>query len=352
MQPLLSHVPALGTEELAHAATYSSVLPKNGMATPVRILILDPDEYAVRDLIRAFTERGWDVVQCPTFLEALRLLEGPPFDLVLIEMTLPDILGTDAWAFIQKLQPNAAGIITTASISLHRAINATGAGAHAYLLKPLDTTQLCQLIEHLLERQRVRNHTARIQKRMVAFANLLSAISHATKAEQILDKTLAHLRSILHFDVALIYVLRREQSGWIYQRTPSISHFSKELRPGQIELLVDWAKQAVALLQPIAVTNATSALATEKNKLEEQDMATCAVVPLIGQNIVHGALVVVNKLDAESQLEPLDVDTLLALCHATAIALDRAQLSQTLSLLQRVPQTQEQIGEDDLVKGV
>jgi CheY-like chemotaxis protein len=352
MQSLLSTVSALGLEQSASAANDSSSLPIIGMATPARILILDPNEHSIREVVRAFTERGWDVVHCPTFLEALRLLEGPPFDLVLVEMTLPDILGTDAWAFIQKLQPSAAGIITTASLSLHRAINATGAGAHAYLLKPLDTAQLCQLIEHLLERQRVRNQTARLQKRMVGFANLLSTISHATTSEQILDKTLAHLRGIVHFDVGLIYVSRREQGGWIYHRTPSISNNSPELKPGQIELLAELAKQAVASLQPMAVTNATSAYATEKNKLEARDIATCAVVPLIGQNVVHGALVVVNKLDAESQLEPLDVDTLLALGHATAIALDRAQLSQTLYSLQRVPQTKEQFVEDDIVEGV
>lgn len=330
MQSLLSSLPLFDSAPSAAAAKYPGRASRFEMATPVRILILEPNELAVRDCVRGFTERGWQVTYCPTFLEALYLLEGPPFDLVLVEMTLPDIMGTEAWAFIQKIQPNAAGIITTASVSLHRAINAIGAGAHAYLLKPLEVSQLCDLVEHLLEQQRVRNQSSRIQKQMVALANLLATISRAATPEQILDRTLAHLRGILYFDLALIYVLNLQHGEWVYQRVPRSPQYVQELDPGQIELLAELSKQAVASRQAVAFASTGATLPVDKHRLEALGIESCAVIPLLGQQGAHGALVVVNKLGSAAQLESLDVQVLTALCQAVAIALDRAQVVQGL----------------------
>lgn len=349
MQSLLASIPFFDSAPSALAAKYAELAPPFKMATPVRILILEPNELAIRDCVRGFTERGWQVTYCPTFLEALHLLEGPPFDLVLVEMTLPDIMGTEAWAFIQKIQPNATGIITTSSVSLHRAINAIGAGAQAYLLKPLDVTQLCNLVEQLLEQQRVRNQSNRLQKQMGALANLLATISRAATPEEILDRTLAHLRGVLYFDLALIYILNPQHGEWIYQRAPRSPRNSQELDPGQIEFLAELSKQAVASRQAVAIASTGAALSGDRQRLEALGIESCAVVPLVGQQGAHGALVIVNKLGSAGQLESLDVQVLTALCQAVAIALDRAQVVQVLNSPEHLAEMTAHAAQDDLV---
>lgn len=296
------------------------------MTAPLRILVLDPSEQAIQDYAAEFAARGWEVIQCLTFLEALPLLEGPPIDLVLIDMALPDILGTEACTFIQKFHPNTVGIITTASLSLYRSIDAIGAGAQAYLLKPLGIPQLCTLIEHLLEQQRARNQVQRIQKQLVGFSNLLSTVSQATTPDQILDKMLSHLGKILHFDLALIYLFDQAQGEWIRHQNPAGARSDQAPTLAQNAILTQLAAQSAEALKPIAITAGTPANSDEKRKLAALNLDACAAIPLISQHVVHGVLVIVNESGSSWELEPLDVEILFALSRSIGVALDRAKL--------------------------
>lgn len=301
---------------------------REGLVNGARVLVLDPNEQATREYARAFVERSWDIVHCRTFLEALPVLEGPAFDLVLVEMTLPDILGTEAWAFIQKLQPNAAGIITTGSVSLYKAIDALGAGADAYLLKPLESSQLCQLVAHLLERQRIQNQTKRIQKQLSGLSGLVFALFQTKTLEQIVNTTYAYLRGVLHFDVALIYLWHYETGEWVCHPPPQAVHYEKELTVEQGDLIHELIGQAAIDLKPIALAADLVTYPSQRKLLEVNNLTACVVVPLHNQKHMQGAIVIVNKDGSEWKLESLDLNVLAALAGTINIALDRAELCQ------------------------
>ncbi len=69
-----------------------------------RILLVDDGERLRQAFARALTGRGLSVTEAGTGAEALRLLAGHPFDLVLLDINLPDATG---WDVLRELR--AAG---------------------------------------------------------------------------------------------------------------------------------------------------------------------------------------------------------------------------------------------------
>lgn len=297
------------------------------------VLIVDPDAQAVSQWVQVFTERGWRVEHAHSFMEALRVLEGPPFDVVLIEMALPDMLGTEAWMFIQKLNPLVTGIITTSSASLHRAIDAVGEGASAYLLKPMEARDLFGLIQELLLKQHAQKQFRPLQQQLLGLFNLFSTLADSNSPEQVLDKALAHLRVVLRYDIAQVYVPSSDCTRFVRQTSDVVSPYFTELSSEQSEYIDILVKRTMESLQPLVITGLAPNTAKEKAKIGALGFESCILVPIIGQKSVYGALVVINAFEVKHEEEPVRVEMLSALCQVVAIALDRAYLAQELNLL-------------------
>jgi len=323
--------PVYGSPLSAVLNTSKNTAKEAAIIPPANILIIDPNFSSIRECIKAFTGYGWHVDYTETFIDALRLLEGPPYDVVVIEMSLPDMLGTEAWTFIQRMNPAVTGIITTSSKSLHRAINVNGEGVSAYLLKPLDAQYMCTFIQQLLKLHDAVNQIKRLQTTLAGLSNLFSAITYTNSQGQIYEKTLAHLRAVVHYDLAVIYVQRLESVGLVRQTIHSISPLLTTLNEAQSEFLRALAEQAIDSLQPMIVTKPCPGMPGEPSLLGQVNFESCALVPFIGQRAIYGALGVVNIPIPSPEKDPTPLGLLTALAQVVSIALDRAILAEKLN---------------------
>lgn len=292
------------------------------------ILIIDPEPQSIRDCMQGFSARGWRVELAQTFLDALRALEGPAFDLVIIDMALPDMPGTEAWTCLKKMHPNIVGIMTTSSPSLHRAINATGEGASAYLLKPLDARHLSSFIQKLVERQHDDSQTIHLQQRLAGLSSLFSTITFSTSLDQVLEKTLAHLRGFVQYDLALFNVMSPDGKRYIQQHSYNPSLNMAHPTHDQSEFIKTLAKRSVESLQPVVMESPYPDLSSEKGGPEESDLGSCVVMPLIGQKSIYGTLALINRSNGKRSPEPARLEMLSALSQVVAIALDREFLAE------------------------
>lgn len=94
--------------------------------------------------------RGWIVDYALSYGHAMGRLSRASYDFVVIDLTLPDSLGSDAWREIRQAHPRLRGIITTHSSSLRAYVNPMGPGALAFLLKPLDIPSVIAIIDQSL----------------------------------------------------------------------------------------------------------------------------------------------------------------------------------------------------------
>jgi len=117
------------------------------------ILIVDDDVSVRKTLSSILSAEGYVVEAVDNGKEALKAVEKQLFDVVLIDIELPDIKGVDLLSKLKQKQPRMVRIIITGFPSMDNAINAVNEGADGYVLKPFDPEQLLKTIrKHLDER--------------------------------------------------------------------------------------------------------------------------------------------------------------------------------------------------------
>jgi two-component system chemotaxis response regulator CheY len=116
-------------------------------------LIVD-DSSAVRAFVRASLEdAGFARVQeSETGFEALRLLASNAFDVVIVDVNMPDINGLELLAFIQKSprQQAARKILISTQVDGPDARRGIELGADAFLQKPFEADHLRALVSSLI----------------------------------------------------------------------------------------------------------------------------------------------------------------------------------------------------------
>jgi len=120
---------------------------------PERILLVDDD----RDFRSEFKESldGYKVIEASSGQEALKLLRMPnEIDLVILDVMMPGMSGTEVMREIRKLSPDISIIILTGYSSKEVAIEALKGHADDYIEKPMDIEKTREIIERLLSERK------------------------------------------------------------------------------------------------------------------------------------------------------------------------------------------------------
>ena len=115
------------------------------------ILIVDDDKSILRILTRILQKQGYSTHTAETGREAEEMINNQSYDLALIDVKLPDTDGVDLLQRIQGAKPNMIKIILTGFASMDSGIKALNAGADAYLVKPVEPTELLRILKEKFE---------------------------------------------------------------------------------------------------------------------------------------------------------------------------------------------------------
>ena len=129
-----------------------------------RILVID-DEQGIREGCRRVLQaEGYVVETAATGQEGLRRIAGEGFDLVLLDVMMPDVRGIDLLAPIAEKDPTTVCIIITGYATVELAVQAIKAGAYNFLSKPFTADVLLMTVRQGLERRRLSLEARRAQE--------------------------------------------------------------------------------------------------------------------------------------------------------------------------------------------
>jgi len=123
------------------------------MANSCNILVIDDEPNLYRSMELILQSSGYLVNSAKSASEALGLLDNRGYDLIFLDLKLPDMSGIELLPSIRKINPDVPVLILTAHASLDSAINAIKSGARDYLLKPLDPPVILQRVKEILAEQ-------------------------------------------------------------------------------------------------------------------------------------------------------------------------------------------------------
>ncbi|MHC4934070.1 MAG: response regulator, partial [Planctomycetota bacterium] len=120
-----------------------------------RILAVDDQRY-FRELIEGtLAERGFEVRTASSGDEALELLEQSVFDVVITDLVMPVMNGTELVQRVKERDPEQDIVVVTGVVDVKSAVDAMRLGATDYLLKPYDRDMLVASLESILQRRRL-----------------------------------------------------------------------------------------------------------------------------------------------------------------------------------------------------
>ncbi|MBC8062332.1 MAG: sigma-54-dependent Fis family transcriptional regulator [Clostridiaceae bacterium] len=107
-----------------------------------KLLVIDDEEYIGWVIKKAFEATEDEVILCIDGKSGLLEIQKQSFDLVFLDLRLPDIDGMDLLLELKKIQPSLSVIIITAHGSIDTAIECMKRGAFDYITKPFDIDEL------------------------------------------------------------------------------------------------------------------------------------------------------------------------------------------------------------------
>ncbi len=131
-----------------------------------RILVIDDDRGTRRTLSLILERKGYEVETVSTSEEALRRADEQAFNVVFLDVKLPDGRGPDLLRPLKERHPDVDVIVFTGHASLETAVRALNEGATAYVTKPLDIDDVLTEVRKILKRQRLAKEKEAAQRRL------------------------------------------------------------------------------------------------------------------------------------------------------------------------------------------
>jgi two-component system nitrogen regulation response regulator NtrX len=117
------------------------------------ILIVDDDETVLKSIEEILTLEGYSADIAKTGKEAIEKSKFKSYNLVLIDIRLPDMEGTKLLTALRDTTPGMVKIIITGYPSLENAAEAVNEDADGYLVKPAKMDDLLNMVKDRLKKQ-------------------------------------------------------------------------------------------------------------------------------------------------------------------------------------------------------
>ena len=206
-----------------------------------KVLVVD-DEEPVRALLRDYLQtRGFQIRGAASGEEALTLLAGEKFDLVLSDLRMPGITGMELLSEIRRRYSSVGVLMLTGCEDVSLAVSAMRAGALDYILKPFRLENVEASIRRALEKHEDNRRQVRylrdleniVEERSVALRDTLRTLKEAS--EETLEalvaaldarehQTLAHSKRVSEFTVHLAETMHVSNSALEAMRRGAMLH--------------------------------------------------------------------------------------------------------------------------------
>ncbi len=138
-------------------------------ADKARVLVVDDSRFH-RELARDVLSPRAEVVACENADQALAALEQGGFDLVLSDLSMPELSGLDLLERVQRRFTGVDFVIITANATVDSAVRALRMGATDYLQKPVRASDLILSLERALARRRLVEENQRLRGELALYA--------------------------------------------------------------------------------------------------------------------------------------------------------------------------------------
>ncbi|MBU1086416.1 MAG: response regulator [Candidatus Omnitrophica bacterium] len=192
------------------------------------ILIIDDETIVAKTLTAVLQEKGFDVRSTSFGNQGLEWLDEG-FDLVLLDLKLPDIEGLEVLKIIKRRYPFVAVIIMTAFASLQTAVTIMKEGAYSYIMKPFDMEELLDSIAKATEIKRKESDKDKLLTNLSLFYQISREMEGIIELQGISSMAASYLREISKIDVCAILIRVKNKSEFWFSALSGVESMTSDL---------------------------------------------------------------------------------------------------------------------------
>jgi DNA-binding NtrC family response regulator len=160
----------------------------------IKVLLIEDnpgDARLIQEMLAEPGEASFQVEYADRLSRGLEHLENGGVDVVLLDLSLPDGQGLDAFDKVQAQVPAVPVVVLTGFDDETLAVEAMHHGAQDYLVKgDVDSTVLYRAVRYSVERKRAVEDAKRCSKRVEALYAVAQAVSHSLNMDGALNNAL------------------------------------------------------------------------------------------------------------------------------------------------------------------
>jgi DNA-binding NtrC family response regulator len=156
------------------------------MSAKGSILIVDDEQEIRESLEQILGAEGYGVDSAATGDEGLKKIDNGIFDLVLLDISLPDRHGLEVLRTLRRENPDIGVIMITAYDSSQMAFQASKEGAESYITKPWDNDKLLLEIRNALAKSRLQVENIQLRRALKRYG-LPNIVGKGERIQRVLD---------------------------------------------------------------------------------------------------------------------------------------------------------------------
>ena len=157
------------------------------MDAKMNIMIVDDEKIVRESLYHWFTKIGHTVEKASSGFEALERLAENPFDVLFVDIKMPQMNGIELLEKVKTTYPDTIVIIITAYGSIESAVKAMQLGASDYLLKPFKPDYLSLVMEKISQQIKLSSEYNYLKTRLDKITRFDDIIGQSPAMEKIFD---------------------------------------------------------------------------------------------------------------------------------------------------------------------
>ena len=166
------------------------------MNLSARLYVVDDETLQREALTTLLQQEGYEVLSFSNANDALHSLREQPCELLLTDLKLPGLSGTELIRQAKQIIPDLSAILMTGHGSMETAVEAIQIGVLDYVLKPFKFAEILPLIQRALENRRLRQQNAALLNKVTTANQRLTELN--ADLDSFAARVAHDLNSVMH----------------------------------------------------------------------------------------------------------------------------------------------------------
>jgi DNA-binding NtrC family response regulator len=157
------------------------------MQNGAKLLIVDDERIALRNLEHVMKKEGYDVTGTQSGPNAVKLLEEQQFDVVLTDLRMEKVDGMQILRKCRELYPDAEVVMITGYATLESAVEAMKHGAFYYIAKPFKLDEVRKVVREAAEKVGLKRENRRLREQLETYQGKVKIITQDPAMQRLLE---------------------------------------------------------------------------------------------------------------------------------------------------------------------